>query len=148
VKKRISSKKLLFACMAIAVAVPAIAQEFRFDFRKGHFEFDPVDRRGNEGKRAACATYAQIAVVQAEANRWYNCGYSGGRWDTDARAHFRWCRFVQRETKVRGGIERSTELQRCFDRLGDFDSDRWERRYINMAESRVYASGARWPQSI
>ena len=127
-KKPTSSKTLIFACVAVAVTVPATAQEFRFDFRRGHFEFDPDDRRGNEGKRAACATYAQIAVVQAEANRRYNCGYGGGRWDTDARAHFRWCRFVRRETKVREAVERSAELQRCFDRLGDFDSDRWDRR--------------------
>ena len=126
---RITSSKIsLLACMAVAITVPSAAQEFRFDFRKGHFEFDPDDRRGNEGKRAACATYAQIAVVQAEANRRYNCGYIGGRWDTDARAHFRWCRFIRRDTKVREAAERTAELQRCFDRLGDFDSDRWDRR--------------------
>lgn len=121
-------KALILAVLGATIAVPSSAQEFRFDFGKHHFEFDPDDNRGNEGKRAACATYAQVAVVQADANRRYNCGYSGPRWDVDARPHFRWCSHVQRESKSREAVERSIELQRCFDRLGDFDSDRWERR--------------------
>ena len=77
-------KTLLFSALtaAIAFAVPASAQELRFKFDPEHFRFEREDRRGNEGKRASCAVYAQIAVVQADTNRRYNCGYRGGRWDT------------------------------------------------------------------
>ena len=72
-------KILLFSALtaAIAFAVPASAQELRFNFDPEHFRFDRDDRRGNEGKRASCAVYAQIAVVQADTNRSYNCGYGG-----------------------------------------------------------------------
>jgi len=86
------SKALLFGALTAAMAFPvsSSAQEFGFRFDPEHFRFEREDQRGNEGKRASCSTYAQIAVVQADANRRYNCGYSGGRWDTEARGHFRW----------------------------------------------------------
>ena len=38
--------------------------------------------------------------------------------------HFRWCRFVPRRQIADEQHGRSVELQRCFDRLGDFDDDR------------------------
>ena len=130
-------KTLLFSALtaAIAFAVPASAQELRFNFDPEHFRFEPEDRRGNEGKRASCSVYAQVALVQAEANRRYNCGYGGGRWDTDTHAHFRWCRYAPREAVRHEMRERAEDLQRCFDRMGDFDEERAE-RYEERGERR------------
>jgi hypothetical protein len=121
-KYMVSIGVILTSLLTLAPAAPA--QELRFEFDPGHFRFDRDDRRANEGKRAACEVYAQTAVIQARANQRFNCGFSGGRWDLDARPHFRWCRFVPREAKLHEQIERSRELQQCFDRLGDFDEGR------------------------
>ncbi len=120
------SMGILAAALLTATIFPAAtsAQEFRFQFDPEHFRFDREDRRGNEGKRASCTYYAQIAVVQAETNRRFNCGYVGPAWNSDARAHFQWCRFVRRETTGNANRERAIELQRCFDRMGDFDEVR------------------------
>ncbi len=122
------SRTLLIAAVSAATAFPILssAQEFRFD--PEHFRFDRDDRRANEGKRASCSVYAQMAVVQAQANRRYECRYDGPRWSTEARAHFLWCRFVQREALRHEVRDRAEDLQRCFDRMGDFDEEREERR--------------------
>ena len=123
----ISVTILLTALMA-AAAFPALslAQELRLQIGPGHFRYEREDERASEGKRASCEVYAQISVVQAEANRRYNCGFGGERWDTDARTHFHWCRFVRRETIGREFRDRAIDLQGCFDRMGDFDDDRWQ----------------------
>jgi hypothetical protein len=119
--KKAGAIMALIAGVAIAASIPAFSQGFRFRF--------DGDERGNvEGKRASCEVYAQVAVVQAEANRKLRCGYAGGRWDTNPEPHFRWCRFVRRETIALEARDRAVELQRCFDRMGDFDDDRWDRR--------------------
>ena len=124
------AKAVLLASLTAAVAFPAasFAQELRFNFDPEHFRFEQDDHRANEGKRAACSVYAQIAVVQADANRRFNCGYQGARWENDARPHFRWCRYALREAVRHETRERSEDLQRCFDRMGDFDEERAERR--------------------
>ncbi len=110
----------MIVALSCLTSLTASAQGFRFE----------RDDRGNnaEGKRASCDVYGKIARVQAEANREYRCGYRGGQWETDARAHSNWCRFVRRETLGRELRERSEQLQNCFNRLGDFDDDRWDRR--------------------
>jgi hypothetical protein len=64
--------------------------------------------------------------VQADANRRYNCGYAGDRWDTEARRHFHWCRFARREEVRHVLRDRAEDLQRCFDRMGDFDEEHGE----------------------
>ena len=92
------------------------------------FRFDRGDRRGDvEGKRANCEVYARIAQVQAEANRRFRCGLRGPAWESDPQPHFRWCRYVPRRKVAEEQRTRSDELQRCFDKLGDFDDDRWSR---------------------
>jgi hypothetical protein len=116
-------KKVLAATALAAVAFSASANAQGFSFR-----FDRDEQGNREGKRASCEVYARIAVVQAESNRRYNCGYQGGRWGTDPRPHFQWCRFVRRASIANELRERAVDLQRCFDRLGDFDDDRWDRR--------------------
>lgn len=93
------------------LSVPAVAQNYRFD-----------DERGNvEGKRASCNVYARIALVQANANVDYRCGYSGPRWARDPLRHFRWCRYAPRALIADEQRERSRDLRDCFNRLGDFD---------------------------
>lgn len=91
-----------------------------------HFRFDGDERGNVEGKRASCEVYARIAQIQAEANRKYRCGFEGPAWDFNAQAHFQWCRHVRRDTISNAARERFAQLQRCFDRLGDFDDDSWE----------------------
>jgi hypothetical protein len=102
--------------------------------RKEELESCRDNRRENrraerEGRRANCDTYAKIAVVQADANRKYNCGYRGGEWEREERPHFRWCMrarrsFLEDELRFRTG-----ELQKCFNKLGDDDEDSDDRGY-------------------
>jgi hypothetical protein len=129
-KTSAKTNTLLLAALVATAApqVPAFAQELRLQIGPGEFRFDREDERANEGKRASCEVYAQISVVQAEANRRYNCGYSGERWDVSARTHFHWCRYVRRETIAHEFRDRAIDLQRCFDRMGDFDDERPEYR--------------------
>jgi hypothetical protein len=83
--------------------------------------------RDSDGKRAHCDVYSQIAVVQAEANEKYKCGLRGPQWNTNARDHFQWCRFVRRDTLADEYHNRAKALQDCFNRLGDYDDDTWDR---------------------
>ena len=118
----------MFLAAAIVVLATALAgaQTLRMDRDGGFsFKFGREDRRGEvEGKRAACEVYARIAVVQAEANARFRCGQRGPAWVADPAPHFRWCRFVPRRQIADEQRGRSVELQRCFDKLGDFDDDR------------------------
>lgn len=82
-----------------------------------------------EGKRANCDTYAKIASVQAEANDKYKCGNRGGEWSENTRGHFEWCMRNKREFMLDEVRFRQQELQKCFNNLGDFDDDRWDRNY-------------------
>lgn len=91
-----------------------------------------ADKRGGggrEGKRASCDTYSRIAEVQAEANDKYKCGYRGGEWSTSKRAHLEWCMTNKREFALDEQRHRAQELQKCFNNLGDYDDDRWDRSY-------------------
>lgn len=119
---------VMLAVAALAAGTAA-AQGIRID-RDGNFSFrfGRDDRRGDvEGKRASCEVYARIAVVQAQANRQFRCGLRGPAWDDKPGPHFQWCRYVPRRRIADEQRNRSTELQRCFDRLGDFDDDKWGR---------------------
>jgi hypothetical protein len=120
----------IIAGACLIAASGSLAQGFRYDGPGFSFRFGDDDRRGesSEGKRASCAVYAEIAVVQARANQHYRCGYNGPRWGDNPEPHFRWCRFVRRETLAGELRERAIDLQRCFDRLGDFDDPQWDRR--------------------
>jgi hypothetical protein len=113
--KFIRKAVVLASVVTLAATLPAVAQTFRFE-RK-----DP--RANVEGKRASCEVYARIALVQADANRKFRCGFSGPRWTSDALAHFRWCRFVPRSSIREEQRARAQDLQACFDRLGDFDEN-------------------------
>ena len=124
-------RKSMFLAAAIVVSATALAgaQTLRLDREGGFsFKFGRDDRRGEvEGKRASCEVYARIAVVQADANARFRCGLRGPAWVNDPAPHFRWCRFVPRGRIAQEQRGRADELQRCFDRLGDFDDDRGSR---------------------
>jgi hypothetical protein len=116
------------ATALVLVAGGALAQTLRFDERGFSFRFGRDDpRRDVEGKRATCDTYARIAVIQAQANQRFRCGLQGPGWNDDPRRHFEWCRWVPRHRVAEEQRNRSEDLQRCFDGLGDFDDDRWAR---------------------
>jgi hypothetical protein len=126
VQMRIS--KFLTIAALVVVAGGAAAQSVRFDERGFWFKFGRDDpRRDVEGKRATCDTYARVAVIQAQANQRFRCGLQGAGWNDDARRHFEWCRWVPRRRVAEEQRNRSEDLQRCFDRLDDFDDDRWGR---------------------
>ena len=86
-------------------------------------------RREREGRRANCDTYAKIAVVQADANKKYDCGNRGGEWDDREREHFRWCMRARRSFLADELRYRTAELQKCFNKLGDDDEDSDDRGY-------------------
>jgi hypothetical protein len=85
--------------------------------------------RNSEGKRANCDTYARIAVVQAEANEKYGCRYRGGEWSPNTRGHFEWCLRNKREFLLDELRYRAVELQKCYNQLGDYDDDNYDRGY-------------------
>jgi hypothetical protein len=87
-------------------------------------------RRGERaGRRASCDTYAKVAVVQAEANKKYDCGFRGGEWVDNERPHMRWCMRARRAYLLDEIRYRAGELQKCFDKLGDDDEDAEDRGY-------------------
>ena len=121
---RVTYLALISAMLTLAAAT-AGAQTLRLDRDGGFsFRFDKGDRRGDvEGKRANCEVYARIAQVQADANKRFRCGLRGPAWVAETEPHFRWCRYVPRRKVAEEQRNRSEELQRCFDKLGDFDDD-------------------------
>ncbi len=123
------SKAIAATAILVLVTGVSLAQSVRIDPGGGFsFRFGRDDRRGDvEGKRASCEVYARIAVVQAEANQRFRCGLRGPAWVGDPKPHFQWCRYEPRRRIADEQRSRSEELQRCFDRLGDFDDDRWSR---------------------
>ena len=119
---------VLITTALIVVAGGAVAQSVRVGPDGFSFRFGRDDRRGDvEGKRATCEVYSRIAVIQADANERFRCGLQGPAWTNDPARHFEWCRYVPRQRVAEEQRNRSEELQHCFDRLGDFDDDRWGR---------------------
>jgi hypothetical protein len=85
---------------------------------------DRADRKSERvGKRANCDTYSKIAEAQTNANQKYDCGYRGGEWATDSRAHYGWCMANKRDFMLDEMRYRAVELQKCFNKLGDFDEE-------------------------
>jgi hypothetical protein len=124
---RITHTSLIIGILILATGA-AVAQTLRLDNSGFSFKFGRDDRRGDvEGKRASCEVYARIAQVQADANRRFRCGFRGPAWNSDIGPHFQWCRFVPRRRIAEEQRNRSQDLQKCFDRLGDFDDDKWGR---------------------
>ena len=117
------------AHFAWCMLAPRQAQE-ETEARKRMLEECRDDRGGERlGKRANCDTYAKIAVVQAEANQKYNCNLRGGEWNRDEGDHFRWCMRARREYLIDEMRYRATELQKCFNTLGDYDEQGDDRDY-------------------
>jgi hypothetical protein len=117
----------------------------RFDERGFSFKFGRDDpRRDVEGKCATCDTYARVSVIQAQANQRFRCDLQGAGWNDDARRHFEWCRWVPRRRVAEEQRNRSEDLQRCVDRLCDFDDDRWGRRSLRSPRRRIRVQAFMW----
>ena len=88
VSKRAGAVLAVAVGLCVAASLPALSQGY--ERQPPHFGFRyEGDERGNiEGKRASCEVYAKIAQVQADANRKYNCGYEGRRWEHELGATF------------------------------------------------------------
>ncbi len=86
-------------------------------------------REVTDGKKANCETYAALAVVQAEANEKYRCRFSGGEWSDNKRGHYEWCLRNKRDFMTDEVRFRSIELQKCFNGLGDYDDENFDRGY-------------------
>jgi hypothetical protein len=124
---RITHTSLIIGILILATGA-AVAQTLRLDNSGFSFKFGRDDRRGDvEGKRASCEVYARIAQVQADANKRFRCGFRGPAWNSDPAPHFQWCRYVPRKRIAEEQRNRSQDLQKCFDKLGDFDDDKWGR---------------------
>ncbi len=63
----------------------------------------------------ACQTYADDAVMAADAATRQSCGFQGGRWLTDFGAHFKWCLGVPQSARDQEAQARATTLQGCID---------------------------------
>lgn len=62
-----------------------------------------------------CNAYAEKAIKQYEINRELGCNFSGARWNSEYRNHYRWCKSVhankaslQAETQAR-----KNDLKKC-----------------------------------
>ncbi len=150
VSKRAGAVLAAAVGLCVAASLPALSQGIRVEgpgirveapevrvegderdldrWRGFRFRYEGDERGNIEGKRASCEVYAKIAQVQADANRKYNCGYEGPRWEHSLEPHFRWCRHVRRDAVVTEVRERAGDLQRCFNRLGDFDEEETDYR--------------------
>lgn len=63
----------------------------------------------------ACQTYADGAVMVADAAARRSCGFQGGRWLLDFGAHFKWCLGVPQSVRDQEAQARTAELQGCLD---------------------------------
>ena len=64
-----------------------------------------------------CEDYANEAVAAAKGNVKYNCGYTGGRWADDYKAHYNACAFAPASDAIRNeGVARKNDLQTCKDK--------------------------------
>jgi hypothetical protein len=82
-----------------------------------------------EGKHASCDTYSRVAAIQVDANKKNECGFEGPEWTQDEQAHYEWCVRNKRVFAMDEIRFRAQELQKCFDKLGDYDDKDWDRNY-------------------
>ncbi|MHA1537478.1 MAG: LCCL domain-containing protein, partial [Alphaproteobacteria bacterium] len=83
--------------------------------------------RGAGGNAARiCRNYAQNAVNQNRQNLRRRCGYGGGRWQSNYRAHYNWCLRANNNWRQRETNARNIGLRRCRGNRGLFKS-RWDK---------------------
>ena len=92
-------------------------------------DFPAQSTQSEEAKHASCDTYSRIAVIQANANKKNECGFEGAEWTEDEQAHYEWCVHNKRVFSLDELRFRAQELQKCFDKLGDYDDKDWDRSY-------------------
>jgi len=77
---------------------------------------NPTYPANNLGGNARCDIYARIAVAQNDANLQNRCGFTGGRWVSDYRYHFDWCRSQSVADTKSETAERQRMLDQCASR--------------------------------
>lgn len=92
-------------------------------------DFPAQSTQSEEAKHASCDTYSRIAMIQTNANKKHECGFEGAEWIEDEQAHYEWCVSNKRIFALEETRFRAQELQKCFDRLGDYDDKDWDRNY-------------------
>jgi hypothetical protein len=60
-----------------------------------------------------CRDYAAAAVIKADENRAFRCGYSGLRWGTNYAVHFTWCLNARRPDTIRERTARRRMIIAC-----------------------------------
>jgi hypothetical protein len=60
-----------------------------------------------------CRDYAAAAVIKADENRAFRCGYSGRRWGTNYAVHFTWCLGALRADTIRERTLRRRMIVAC-----------------------------------
>ncbi len=78
----------------------------------------------SRGSGLVAKVYARVAQVQADANKRYLVVGSGVRHGSSSEAPFPMVPICTEETTAVEQRNRSQELQRCFDKLEDFDDDK------------------------
>ena len=65
----------------------------------------------------ACEDYAEQAVAAAKDNVKFSCGYGGGRWADDYKAHYNACAFAPQSDAIKAErVARVNDLQTCKDK--------------------------------
>jgi len=60
-----------------------------------------------------CGAYAGLAVAQQEQNIQMKCGFAGGRWSSDFKGHFNWCRTSTMAKLTAEDKARKAALAKC-----------------------------------
>ncbi len=60
-----------------------------------------------------CRDYAAAAVIKADENLAFRCGYLGPRWGTNYRVHFTWCLGAPRADTIRERTVRRRMIVAC-----------------------------------
>ncbi len=60
-----------------------------------------------------CHEYAAAAVIKADENLAFRCGYSGPRWGTNYAVHFAWCLGARRSDTIRERSLRRRMIAAC-----------------------------------
>ena len=122
--------KALLAVAVLGLATgAATAQSIRMD-REAGFRSSSAAMTAAEMSRASArhARCMHASLLSRPRLPVAFVAVRGPAWVADAKAHFQWCRYVPRRKIAEEQRSRADELQRCFDKLGDFDDDDRGRR--------------------
>jgi hypothetical protein len=82
-----------------------------------------------------CSTYAQTAMEQIQAARFYSCGLTGPRYVPDLAQHENWCRTVPRDWAKNEDAERAREVGACQARTEQMNAPQQNNRIRGRLKS-------------